>query len=103
SELGIYDLGLFASLAALTATISTLVTALSQSMSVRFAKYHATANRDAFKSLLLKAVRVVTVLGIAGVVTSWMFGEPVVRAILGNEYASHVSVLIWLMIATATW
>jgi O-antigen/teichoic acid export membrane protein len=95
------DLGIFAALAYLMVAESMVVNALGQSVGPRLSKYYAAGNRTAFQSLLFRLLGIGLLLGGAGVLLVLLAGRELLTLIYNQDYAQHVNLLLWLMVATS--
>ncbi len=93
------ELGIFAAMAYLMVAGRTVVQALGQSASPRLATYYANGNHLAFRNLLLKLVGIGAMLGVGGVFVAVLAGRELLTLLYQPEYAGHVDVFIWLMLA----
>jgi O-antigen/teichoic acid export membrane protein len=100
-NLGSRDLAFFAAMAYLMVAGSIVVNALGQSASPRLAQYYAAGNSGAFRSLLLKLEACIVVIGIAVILASVAAGQQVLTLLYRPEYATHVDVLVLLMVAAS--
>jgi O-antigen/teichoic acid export membrane protein len=98
--MGERGLGYFAALAYLQVAGNTVISALGQSASPRLAQYYAAGQRDKFLRLLLRLVGIGALLGLGGVVAALLFGRPILILLYRPDYAQHVDVFVWLMIAS---
>ncbi|PWT93988.1 MAG: polysaccharide biosynthesis protein [Acidobacteria bacterium] len=95
---GEQSLGIFAALAAV-ATAGTYVTsALGQSAAPRLATYWTKDELLAFWKLLSKLMAIAVLLGVTGVLISWIAGKALLNFFYQSEYGMHPELLIWLMI-----
>jgi O-antigen/teichoic acid export membrane protein len=99
--LGARELGVFAALASALTAGQLVVNALGQSAAPRLSRLGVLAETDQqpFKQLLRKLLIVAGALGGTGVATAWLLGAPVVAMLFTPEYATSVSVLVWIMVA----
>lgn len=95
------ELGLFSAAAYLTFTGALLVNALGAPAMVRLAKYHVTDERSAFLQLLTKLCLVATVLGVAGILASMLFGRRILAVLYTSEYSRMAGVLTILCAGSA--
>jgi O-antigen/teichoic acid export membrane protein len=93
-------LGYFAAMAYLIVAGSVVVDALGLAAAPRLSKYYV-HDRQAFASLVRKMVGVAAALGCAAILTAVFLGREILSLIYRPEYAQHVNVLIWLMVAAA--
>jgi O-antigen/teichoic acid export membrane protein len=97
--LGERELGIFAAMAYIMVAGDTVVGALGQSAVPRLAKYYAEGMTEAFNALLLKLVGIGALLGVMGVLVVLVAGSEILTLLYGPEYATHVDVFVWLMVA----
>lgn len=100
--LGEHELGIFAAMSYIIVAGTTVVGALGQSASPRLARYYATGNRAAFRSLLLKLIGIGALLGGAGVLVALLAGCEVLTLLYGAEYARQ-DVFVGVMVAGGLW
>jgi len=98
--LGERELGIFGALAYVMMAGYTVVDALGQVSAPRLAKYYSMRNLAAFRKLLLRLVSVGAVLGGAGILVAASAGRWVLTLLYQSEYAEHLDVFIWLMVAS---
>lgn len=98
-EQGQYQLGIFAAIAYMLVLGGRVVVTLSHATSPRLSKYYLVGNRVAFGGLVLKLVGAGAFLGLAGVLGAFLFGPQVLSFLYSAEFAEHVDVLIWMMLA----
>lgn len=97
--LGKRELGIFAALAYLMVAGRMVVSAVGESATPRLAKYYASGDSKAFRTLLLKLVGIATLLGSAGVLVAAFAGRQLLSIIYRPEYAEHTNLFVWLMVA----
>ena len=97
--LGERELGIFAAMAYLMVAGSTLINAMGQSASPRLARYYARGDRVAFRTLLIKLGGIGALLGGLGVLVVALAGREILTLLYRAEYAQHLDVLVWLMVA----
>ena len=97
--LGERQLGFFAAIAYLMVAGNMVVNALGESASPRLAKYYAEGNRHAFSQLLLRLVGIAVILGGLAVVVAKFAGSLILTIVYQPEYAQHVDLFVWLMVA----
>jgi O-antigen/teichoic acid export membrane protein len=97
--LGERELGIFAALAYLMIAGGMVVGALGDSTTPRLAKYYASGDSKAFRTLLLKLVGIAALLGGAAVLVSAVAGRQVLAVIYRPEYAEQANLFVWLMVA----
>ena len=76
-----------------------VINALGQSATPRLARLHADGARREFLALFGKMMLLALGLGGAGILVAFLIGGPVLRLLFRPEYAEHVDLLVWLMIA----
>ncbi len=86
-QLGEYQLGIFAAIAAFNKTATTVVQALGHSASPRLARYYAAINAEAFRKLTMRLIGLGVILGFAGVLVALVAGRPILTVLYGPEYA----------------
>ena len=97
--LGERQLGIFAAISYLMVAGTTIVSALGQSASPRLAKYYASGNHTAFRDLLVKLVAIAMLLGLAGLLVVIFAGRELLTLLYRPEYAKHVDIFLWAMVA----
>ncbi|WP_414585251.1 lipopolysaccharide biosynthesis protein [Scytonema sp. PCC 10023] len=100
-HLGERELGIFAAIAYLMMVGSMVVNALGQSATPRLAKYYASGNGIAFRTLLLKLIGLGALLGGTSILVALVAGEQILTLLYQAEYAQHKDILVWLMAAAA--
>ncbi len=85
-QLGAYQLGIFAAVAAFQKTAPTVVQALGRSASPRLAKYYANNSAQAFRKLALRLIQIGVLLGVAGVLVAMAIGRQILVTFYGPEY-----------------
>lgn len=98
--LGLREQGIFSSLVNLMSAGSVAVGALGQCATPRLAKYFATGDMPAFRSLLWTFVGISAALGGAGFLAAVFFGREILSLVYRPEYAARQDVFIWLMAAS---
>jgi O-antigen/teichoic acid export membrane protein len=99
--LGDRELGIFAAIAYVMVAGNMVVSALGQSATPRLAKYYATGDSLAFRTLLLKLVGIGALLGGAAIAIVLIAGEKILSVLYQPEYARHTDLLVWLIVAAA--
>ncbi|MEL6162763.1 MAG: oligosaccharide flippase family protein [Cyanobacteria bacterium J06628_3] len=97
--LGERELGIFAALAYLMVAGGMVVSAVGESATPRLAKYYASGNSKAFRTLLFKLVGIAALLGCGGVLVAVVSGHQLLTLIYRPEYAEQQSLFVWLMVA----
>jgi O-antigen/teichoic acid export membrane protein len=96
---GVRELGIFAAIAYLMIAGSMIINAAGQALSPRLARYYAQNDRHAFRMLVLKFMGLAALAGATGIGIAALFGREVLVFLYRPEYAQHVDVLIWVMVA----
>ncbi len=97
-SLGEAALGHFAAMAYVVVAGNMVVGALGQSAAPRLSRYYVTDIAE-FKRLVWRLVQFGAMLGVAMLVVSVLFGRTLLTALYTPEYAAHVEVFSWLMVA----
>jgi O-antigen/teichoic acid export membrane protein len=95
---GVGELGIFTVLAYPLAAGNIVISALSQSSLPRLAQYSATANPDAFWTLLRKLLILGAGLAVVAFIIAAAFGEYLLRALFGAVYAAEHDVFTILIL-----
>jgi O-antigen/teichoic acid export membrane protein len=98
--LGERELGIFGALAYIMLAGFTVVGALGQVSGPRMAKYYSIRDLIAFRKLLLRLVGIGAVLGGVGILVAASAGRWVLTLLYQPEYAEHLDVFLWLMVAS---
>jgi O-antigen/teichoic acid export membrane protein len=101
AELGERALGVFSAMAYLMVVGNTVVFALGQAASPRLARYFATGQLAAFRTLLRRLVGLALAGGCAAVVLALGWGGVILQTLYTAEYAQRTDVFAWLTIAMA--
>jgi O-antigen/teichoic acid export membrane protein len=99
--MGERELGFFAAISYLMVATAMVVGALGQSASPRLAKYYATGNSIAFRTLLLKMVGIGLLMGVAGVFVVLVAGREILTIFYRPEYAEYTDIFMLIMVTTA--
>lgn len=91
-------LGYFAAMAYLMVAGGMIIRALGQAASPRLARYYV-GDLHKFKRLMIKLLAIGAVLGISGILVTILIGREILTLLYQPDYAKHVDVFIWLMIA----
>ncbi|PMB24841.1 polysaccharide biosynthesis protein [Fischerella thermalis CCMEE 5319] len=97
--LGERELGIFAAIAYLMIAGNMVVSALGESASPKLAKYYATGNGVAFRTLIFKLLGIATLIGGVGVLVALIGGRQILTLLYQAEYAEHSNLFVWLMVA----
>jgi O-antigen/teichoic acid export membrane protein len=97
--LGERQLGIFAVLAYVQGAAATIEDAMAQSALPRLSWSYASRSRKTFGTLLFRLLVSGAALGICGVTIAAAAGRPILTIVYGPEYASHVKVFFWIMVA----
>lgn len=95
--LGEEALGLFAPIVALAIAGNLAIHAATISVLPRLSRYYL-ENQRAFAILLAKLVGSALLLGVMGLVISFVLGKQLLTTLLTSEYAAHVDVFRWSML-----
>jgi O-antigen/teichoic acid export membrane protein len=98
-ERGYAELGIYSALAYLMNPGAIIVNALGQSATPRLARLHADGDVRGFLMLFGKMTLLALGLALAGLMVSTLIGGPILRIVFRPEYAQHVDLLLWLMVA----
>ncbi|MEC4816572.1 MAG: oligosaccharide flippase family protein [Scytonema sp. PMC 1069.18] len=98
--LGERELGFFAAIAYLMIAGGMMVNALGESANARLAKYYASGDDTAFRTLLFKLLLIGALLGGTGVLVALVAGRQILTLLYQPEYAEHADLFVWLMLAT---
>ncbi|MGI8856820.1 MAG: lipopolysaccharide biosynthesis protein, partial [Thermomicrobiales bacterium] len=96
---GTHELGIFAAMAYIVVAGTTVVDALGQAVSPRLARHCAAGEMGAFRALVGKVLGISALLGAAGVLLSLVVGRQVLTLLYRPEYADHLNVFIWIIVA----
>jgi O-antigen/teichoic acid export membrane protein len=99
NRLGEREVGFFAAMASLYAAGAMLINAMGQSASPRLANYYLDGKKRAFRRLLIKLIGMAVFIGVAGILAALAAGRQILTFLYRPEYATHVNVLVWLMVA----
>ncbi len=97
---GTAALGIFGVLCAPLYVMHTLTKSLESSASAPLARLHASGDVRGFRRLFGRLMATHTVVALAGVVVSRLFGRPLLTVLFSAEYAEHVDVFVAIMWAT---
>jgi O-antigen/teichoic acid export membrane protein len=98
---GTHELGIFAAMAYIVVAGTTVVDALGQAVSPRLARHYAAGEVGAFRALVGKVLGISALLGAAGVLLGLVVGRQVLTLLYRPEYADHLDVFIWIIVAAA--
>jgi O-antigen/teichoic acid export membrane protein len=98
-RLGIEDLGIFAAISYLMVAGKLVVSSLAMSADARLAKYYASGNLSAFRSLLLKLMGIGGILGGIGVLIALFAGREILSILYKPEYGQRNDIFILVMVA----
>lgn len=98
---GEWELGIFAATAYIMVAGTTVVSALGQSASPRLAKLYGGGKRLAYLHLLVRLLGIGAMLGIGGVLITWVAGETLLRLLYNSDYAAYSDVFLLVMVAAA--
>jgi len=92
------ELGYFSALSYLVVAGNMLVSAAGQAASARLA-LHYQGELRLFWKLLLQLLLVSVLIGVGGIVTSLLWGRPILAILYRPEYGERTVLLVWLMAA----
>ena len=98
---GLRELGIYAAVSYFLTVGLVVVNALGQVASPRLAHYFAVGDLKLFRKLMAALLGIGLLLGLAGIVTSVLFGRIVLRLCYQPEYAAYSRTLLLAMIAAA--
>lgn len=101
SYLGKRDLGMYSAINYIPAGCFMVATALGYAVFARLSKLFGKGDLAGFRQLLLRIAAVYASLGVVGVIGSAVVGRQVLAFVYRPEYAQHVDLLRWLMVAGA--
>ena len=99
SLLGEASLGVFAALAYASVPGTLLATSLGQTVISRMSRKAAAGEIAAFVRLVAWAGTFALVMALTGVGAARLFGAWALELLYGSEYAAHVDLLVWIMLA----
>lgn len=85
--MGKHALGIFGAMAYMMVAGDTIVSAIGQSASPRLAKYYASGDGKAFRSLLFKLVKMGVIVACIGVAVAYFLGKEMLTLLYSSEYA----------------
>jgi O-antigen/teichoic acid export membrane protein len=91
--------GIFSAVSYSLVATATIAASLGEAASPRLANLYYLRDAEAFVVTVRKLVLAGATLGLAGVITATVMGEPFLRVAFGPEYADQKSLLIVLMVA----
>lgn len=97
--LGERELGFFAAIAYLMVAGNMVVNALGESATPKLAKYYAAGDSKAFRKLLIRLVVIAASLGGLAIIVAKVAGGQILTLVYQPEYAKHVDLFVWLMVA----
>lgn len=98
-QLGTYELGIYAALAYAIVAGNTGVRALAQAGAPRIARMAARGDRGRILRTVLMLAGLGAALGAAGLLVAALWGEPLVTLVYTAEYAEHIGLLLWILLA----
>jgi O-antigen/teichoic acid export membrane protein len=96
---GTHELGIFAAMAYIVVAGTTVVDALGQAVSPRLSRQYAAGEIGAFRVLVAKVLGISALLGAVGVLLSLLVGRQALILLYRPEYAQHLDVFIWIIVA----
>lgn len=88
---GASDLGIFTAISYLVVAVSTIIVALGQAATPTLSRYIAADNTSAFLMLLGKILGATGAISVLALITSFLFGAPLLRLLYRPEYALHLA------------
>ena len=99
--IGERELGVFAALGSLTWAGLPLINSMGQAAMPRLGQLFVAQQRRQLRRVVLCLAALGGLFGAVGVGTVWLAGEWIVAPVYGEQYARHIDVLFWLMIAAS--
>jgi O-antigen/teichoic acid export membrane protein len=96
-------LGIFAALGHFVVAGNTVLHSVGHAAIPRLAKLFAERRIAAYCMLLSQFCGIGALLGLAGVLTAFWFGEPILRLVYGEPFSSHADLLVLIMLANTIW
>jgi O-antigen/teichoic acid export membrane protein len=96
---GIKALGIFSAVAYLLTLGNLAVGAIGNTMLTRLARFWEDSDVRAFMLSVGKATAILLTLGIAGTVTAWIAGEPILRLLYGKAFSGNSDLFILVAFA----
>jgi O-antigen/teichoic acid export membrane protein len=96
------SLGYFSSVAYIMVVGNMVVLALGQSAMPRLAESCLVKDVGVVKRLVLNLIQAGAVVGVAGVLVALLFGRRLLTLMYRPDYAEHLDVFVWLMVAQGT-
>lgn len=97
-HLGRAELGIFAALAQLVAAGNMAISAAANAASPRLARYAAAGDLASFRRVSGALYKVVLAIGAGGILLSYFFGDVILGALFGAEFAAASDVLVLLAV-----
>lgn len=98
---GSASVGVFATIAYVLVATSLIGGAATEAAMPRLANHYSAERFDDFRSLTHRLALFGLALGLAGIIASWLVGEPLLTAVFGAPYGDANEVLVILMLAAA--
>lgn len=98
--LGIAALGQFTLIGYAMQAVTTIVTAVGQSIIARLAHYAANGNRRAFTRILTRFMGLIAVAATVAAILALLIGDPVLTLIFGPDYSGLAGLLALIMVAS---
>lgn len=99
--LGEARLGIFAASAQVTLAGNILLTALGNAASPRLARHFAHGEFGAYQRLFVRLVALAVAIGCGILLIGILGGKPLLTLLFTAEFAKHLDVFLWLMLAAA--
>jgi O-antigen/teichoic acid export membrane protein len=100
AALGRREVGIYTAISYIPSGCFLVVTALGYAVFARLSKLFAKGDLAGFQTLLTKTSAVYASLGVCGILVSATVGRQVLTIVYRPEYAEHVDLFRWLMVAT---
>lgn len=100
-SIGPRELGIFSALTFFQSSGNMVVGALGQAAFGRLATSFAKQRMDAFSRLLGQLLLIGIVLGVLGILVSWLWGKQILEIFFRPEYAARSGLLTYLMLAAS--
>lgn len=93
--------GIFTAVVAPLVAGTMIINAIAQTVSPRLARSYAAGDARTFNRLLLRITSLAALIGAVGLLCSICLGRTVLGILYRKEYADHVDVFVWAMLAYA--
>lgn len=96
---GIHELGIYTAVGYILVSGNLVVNSLGQSVTPRLAAFFSGERYKEFSRLTGRLIYIGAVLGVLGVLASFLMGRWALTLLYGREYGEHVRLLAWFMAA----